>query len=160
TLTQDILTSRKLPDEAALRQALAEQGLRMSRPLGFNNSYALAMGRSRAAGLGVHKISDLRQHPGLKFGLSNTFLNREKAGWEPLRRSYGLPQRAPEGIEHELSYQAVQEGSLDVTDVYTTDAKLRKYDFQILEDDRHFFPVYDAVLVYRADLEGRAPAVV
>src|SRR5207248_999878 len=50
--------------------------------------------------------------------------------------------------------------SLDVTDVYTTDAKLRKYDFLILEDDRHFFPAYGAVLVYRADLEGRAPAVV
>src|SRR5262249_3842262 len=63
TLTQDILTGRKLPDEAALREALAEQGLRMSRPLGFNNSYALAMKRARAAELGVRRISDLRQHP-------------------------------------------------------------------------------------------------
>jgi osmoprotectant transport system permease protein len=160
TLTQDILTGRKLPDEKALRDALTEQGLRMSRPLGFNNSYALAMKRARAAELGIRKISDLRQHPELKFGLSNTFLDREKDGWEPLRRRYGLPQTEPKGIEHELSYQAVQNGSKDVTDVYTTDAKLRTYDFLILEDDRHFFPVYDAVLVYRADLEGRVPAVV
>src|SRR5205823_15029431 len=81
-------------------------------------------------------------------------------GWEGVRGRYGLPQQTPRGVEHDLAYRALDGGAADVTDLYATDAKIRLYDLRVLEDDRHFFTSYQAVLLWRADLEDRAPAVV
>jgi osmoprotectant transport system permease protein len=118
------------------------------------------MRADQADKLGIRTISDLRKHPNLRLGFSNEFLKREKDGWEPLRRRYRLPQPTPDGAEHDIAYQALANGVVDVTDVYATDAKLRTYKFRLLDDDLHFFPAYDAVILYRADLEARAPEVV
>jgi osmoprotectant transport system permease protein len=160
TLTQDILFKQHLRNDGELRQALSEVGVRMSKPLGFNNTYAIGMRAQQADELGIRTISDLRQHPTLRPGLSNEFLRREKDGWEPLRRRYKLPQPTPAGAEHDIAYQALANGIVDFTDLYATDAKLRTYRFRILADDLHFFPPYDAVVLYREDLEKRAPEVV
>jgi osmoprotectant transport system permease protein len=160
TLTQDVLSQQHLKTEAELRQALHEHGIRMSKPLGFNNTYAVGMRAQHADELGIRTISDLRQHPNLRMGFSNEFMKREKDGWAPLRRRYRLPQATPDGAEHDIAYQALANGIVDVTDVYATDAKLRTYRFRLLEDDLKFFPAYDAVVLYRADLEQRAPEVV
>jgi osmoprotectant transport system permease protein len=54
----------------------------------------------------------------------------------------------------------LEEGALDVIDLYTTDAEIKRYGLRVLVDDLNYFPAYDAVLLYRADLEERAPAVV
>lgn len=159
TLTQDILASEHITDEAALRTALEKRGLGMSKPLGFNDSYAIGMRRDRAEALGIQTVSDLRKHPQLRPGFSNTFLDRVRDGWVPLRRRYGLPQQTPSGSEHDISYEALARGDIDFTDVYTTDAKLSIYDFKLLTDDLHFFPAYDAVIVYRLDLAKRRPDV-
>ncbi len=160
TLTQDILAKENLPDEKALVQALADRGLRMSRPLGFNNTYALGMRTEEADRLGITKISDLIAHPELRFSLSNQFLSRAKDGWEPLRQRYGLPQKRPEGAGHDVALQALAHGQADVTDIYATDAKVEKFKLKVLEDDLHFFPRYDAVVLSRVDLDQRAPDVV
>ncbi|MGH7226948.1 MAG: glycine betaine ABC transporter substrate-binding protein, partial [Gemmataceae bacterium] len=87
------------------------------------------------------------------------FLDRAD-GWRPLRKFYRLPQDTRDGMEHSLTYQALQGGTLDVTDVYTTDAAIRQLDLVVLDDDRHFFPSYDAIILYRDDLQRRAPQVV
>jgi osmoprotectant transport system permease protein len=160
TLTQDVLSKKQLMDEDDLKKALEEFGVRMSRPLGFNNTYAIGMRSDHANEMGIKKISDLRQYPNLRLGFSNEFLKRERDGWEPLRRRYRLPQPTPDGAEHDIAYQALARGVVDVTDVYATDAKLRTYRFELLKDDLHFFPTYDALILYRAELEERAPAVV
>src|SRR5262249_41439893 len=109
--------------------------------------------------LGIRTISDLRQHPDLKIRLSAPFLDRPD-GWRALRKFYDLPQDTRDGLEHTLAYQGLANGTLDLTDVYTTDAAIRKYDLFVLEDDRHYFPSYDAIVLYRADLDRRAPEVV
>ena len=83
------------------------------------------------------KISDLRDHPNLKVGLTHEFLER-KDGWEPLSRHYGL-QIKPRGMEHALAYAALNKGEIDLMDAYSTDAKLVEYDLAVLEDDLHFF---------------------
>src|SRR5262249_10343628 len=57
-------------------------------------------------------------------------------------------------------YRALVERAIDVTDVYTTDGEIAQYDLLVLKDDRDFFPAYEAVWVYRADLGERYPAVV
>jgi osmoprotectant transport system permease protein len=62
------------------------------------------------------------------------------------------------GLDHDLAYRGLQAGTFDGTDVYSTDAEVRFYDLRVLEDDRRYFPEYQAVLLYRADLPGRSPA--
>ncbi|WP_438616742.1 ABC transporter permease/substrate-binding protein [Myxococcus llanfairpwllgwyngyllgogerychwyrndrobwllllantysiliogogogochensis] len=156
TLRQELLSGRKLPDDAALRVALAEEGLRMSAPLGFNNTYALGMKEAEAERLGIRTISDLRAHPELRFGFSNEFMERGD-GWPALRDSYRLPQRDVRGLDHDLAYRGLDAGSVQVTDLYSTDAEIAAYGLRVLVDDVHHFPAYDAVLLYRADFESRAP---
>jgi osmoprotectant transport system permease protein len=160
TLTQETLVSEDVGTAEKLRAALSRRGLRMSRSLGFADNYGLGMTRPRAAALGIKTISDLRKHPELNIRVSTPFLNRRVDGWRPLRRFYDLPQDTREGMEHALTYPALAAGSLDVTDVYTTDPAIRQYDLLVLIDDRHFFPSYDAIILYREDLEPRAPQVV
>ena len=159
TLTQEVLASEDVGTAEKLQAALARRGLRMSKSLGFADSYGLGMTRPRAAELGIRSISDLRRHPQLKVGFSAPFLDRAD-GWRALRKFYRLPQDSRDGMEHALTYQALQGGTLDVTDVYTTDAAIRQFDLVVLDDDRHFFPSYDAVILYRDDLEHRAPKVI
>ncbi|WP_434346434.1 glycine betaine ABC transporter substrate-binding protein [Myxococcus virescens] len=156
TLRQELLSGRHLPDDAALRAALAESGLRMSEPLGFNNTYALGMKEAEAERLGIRRISDLRAHPSLRFGFSNEFMDRAD-GWPALRDSYRLPQRDVRGLDHDLAYRGMASGSLQLTDLYSTDAEIEAYGLRVLEDDLRHFPAYDAVLLYRDDLEARAP---
>jgi osmoprotectant transport system permease protein len=159
TISKEILTDLAVAGEDEMRAALAEQGVVMSRPLGFDNPYALGMKKGRAAELSITKISDLASHPELKFGFTNEFMSRGD-GWPNLRSRYQLPQKDVRGLEHVLAYQALENGSLDVTDLYATDAEIRKHDLQVLQDDRHIFPAYQAVLLYRADLRERAPEAV
>ncbi|MBZ4375415.1 glycine betaine ABC transporter substrate-binding protein [Corallococcus sp. AS-1-6] len=159
TLRQELLVGRALPDDDALRRALADEGLRMSAPLGFNNTYALGMKEAEAERLGIRRISDLRAHPELRVGFSNEFMQRGD-GWPALRDAYGLPQRDVRGLDHDLAYRGMESGAIQLTDLYSTDAEIAAYGLRVLEDDRHHFPAYDAVLLYRADLEPRAPRVV
>ncbi len=74
-----------------------------------------------------------------------------------MKRAYGLPFRDPQGFDHGAAYQALAGEQTDVADVYTTDAEIQKYKLRVLDDDRHYFPSYDAVLLYRADLPRRFP---
>src|SRR5437660_8101929 len=159
TISAEILSGGHARGEDAMRQALAEQGIRMSRPLGFNNTYAIGMGKEVVEKRGIRTISDLRNYPDLRFGFSNEFRNRAD-GWPGLQQRYGLPQTNMKSLDHELAYRGVKTGSLDATDVYSTDAAIRQYDLHVLEDDLHYFPAYQAVILYRADLEDRAPNAV
>jgi osmoprotectant transport system permease protein len=157
TLRQEILHNEGLQSDDELRAWLEAKGLRMSRSLGFSDTYAIAMKRAQAEALGVKSISDLKNHAGLKMGVSTAFRERGD-GWKGLKRKYDLPFE-PDGMDHTVVYQALDAGTLDVADVYSTEPQVRKFDLQVLEDDKHYFPSYDAVLLYRADLEGRAPQV-
>lgn len=160
TLRQELLAELKLESDDALREELARRGIVMCKPLGFNNGYAMGMKRERAEALGIRTLSDLRNHPDLTFAFSNEFQERVDDGWPALRDFYGLPQTDVGGMDHAIAYRAIEGGQADVTELYTTDAEIKKLDLVALEDDRKFFPAYDAVVLYRADLAERAPAVV
>ncbi len=124
-------------------------------PFGLNNSYALAMVEAKANALGIRRISDLVEHgPGLKAGVSMEFLNRED-GYPGLEKSYGLKFQELKGMEHGLAYEAIVAGQIDVIDAYTTDGKLLRYKLRVLQDDRRFFPPYNAApLVRQAALDA------
>lgn len=155
TITREILKA----DVSDLDAALAPHGVRVSRPLGFRNNYALGMRKDVAAARGITKTSDLRAHPDLRCGFNHEFLDRPD-GWPGVKRHYALPQEYVQGMNHTLAYRAVVEKAIDVTEVYTTDGEIAQYDLLVLPDDKTFFPAYEAVWLYRADLEGRHPAVV
>lgn len=159
TLTHEIFAGRDLPDDASLRRVLAAKGIEMTRSLGFSDSYALGMREDVAERLHVRTISDLRNHPELRIGLSNEFLDRAD-GWPALRTAYELPQQNVTGLDHELAYRGLAAGSIDATDLYSTDAEIAYQHLRVLEDDLHHFPDYQAVFLYRSDLQKRAPGVV
>jgi osmoprotectant transport system permease protein len=154
TLRQELFASRHLRDDAALREALAAEGLGMSQPLGFNNTYALGMKEAEAERLGIRRISDLKAHPELRLGFSNEFMNRGD-GWPALKERYQLPQQEVSGLDHDLSYRGLESGAIQVTDLYSTDAEIAAYGLRVLEDDLKHFPAYDAVLLYREDWAAR-----
>jgi osmoprotectant transport system permease protein len=155
TITRQILRTDP-PDLAA---ALAARGVRVAGPLGFRNNYAFGMRKDVALAKGIAKISDLRGHPELRCGFIHEFLDRPD-GWPGVRRHYDLPQTNVQGMNHTLAYRALVEQAIDLTEMYTTDGEIAQYDLLLLKDDRDFFPAYEAVWLYRADLAERHPAVV
>lgn len=167
TIVRELLKREGNPGLAELNAWLAPRGLKAAVPLGFNNTYALAMLDSKARALGISRISDLRKPEAaqLALGLSHEFLARAD-GWPALRAAYRLGLAAPAGIDHGIAYDAVAAGRVDLIDVYATDAKLGRMGLRVLEDDLGFFPKYDAVLLMRAPvdpaplarLEGRIDA--
>ena len=156
TIAQELLKDKSTGTLAQLNAELASQGLAVGIPLGFNDTYALAMPDGLAQKLSIRTVSDLAQHPDLRLGLSSEFLKRAD-GWPGLVRAYGLPFSTPQGLDHGLAYAALARHEIDVTDIYSTDAQIEKLHLRVLSDDRHFFPAYDAVLLYKADLPRRLP---
>src|SRR5215468_7845348 len=156
TIAREILKLETVPSLAELSTRLAPMGLAVGVPLGFNNTYALAMRGDDARAKGITKLSDLKAHPELKLGLSQEFIGRND-GWPGLKRAYDLPFETPRGLDHGLAYEAIAGKQVDVIDIYSTDAKIDKYGLIVLADDRAYFPRYDAVLLYRADLPQRFP---
>ncbi len=140
----------------SLEEALKERGIAMSPSLGFNNSYALAVRRNVAEKLKIKRISDLQKHQ-LRAGLSHEFANR-KDGYLGLKSIYDLENKLSViPMQHTLSYQAISDGSVDIIDVYTTDAKVNDLGLVILEDDLRFFPSYEAVFLTTVDFVKRHP---
>ncbi len=144
------------PSLAELNEWLAPRGLKAAVPLGFNNTYALAMREARAAELGIARISDLLgpKAQNLRLGLSHEFLERGD-GWPALKAAYKLAQGSATGLDHGLAYDAIRAGTVDLIDIYATDAKVGRYALRVLQDDLGFFPKYDAVLLMRSSVDVR-----
>src|SRR6266511_2989604 len=156
TIAKEILKLDAVPTLAELNAALAPKGLAVAVPLGFNNTYALALRGDDARAKGITRLSDLKAHPELRLGLSQEFIGRAD-GWPGLKQTYDLPFATPRGLDHGLAYEAIAEKQVDAIDIYSTDAKIDKYGLTVLVDDRNYFPRYDAVLLYRTDLPQRLP---
>ena len=151
TIDLEILKNPQPGTLEQMRAALRPLGLGVAVPLGFSNGYALAT-RGDA---GMTRLSELAARPGLQVGLSHEFLGRAD-GWPGLARRYGLPQH-PRGLDHGIAYEALMRRQVDAIDIYSTDAKIRQYGLRVLDDDKAYFPRYDAVLLYRLDLPQRLP---
>jgi osmoprotectant transport system permease protein len=151
TVKEELLKLTGEVTDDQLRADLKPFGIGMSRELGFNNTYALVMRKDQAASLNIHKISDLRTHTDLRVKLSHEFLKR-KDGWEPLVDRYGLRIPDVEGIDHGIAYAALHSNQIDVTDAYSTDAPIGKFNLEVLQDDLNFFPQYKAVFLYRLNI--------
>ena len=159
TLAEAILKRPDLKSPDDIRRALAALGLTMSGSLGFNDTYALAVKQEFAQAHQLHAIGDLIPIEGqVRAGFSYEFMDR-KDGYPGLIDSYHLgfaPQNVSR-MEHSLSYQAIDQNAVDLIDVYSTDAKIKKLKLQLLDDDHHYFPVYQAVWVARTSFVEQHP---
>ncbi|MFY9137006.1 glycine betaine ABC transporter substrate-binding protein [Zwartia sp.] len=156
TIAREILKTEQALSLEEINARLAPMGLRAGVPLGFNNSYVLAIRSNLARSLNIKTISDLSQHPTLILGLSHEFIGRAD-GWRGLSKAYGLEALRPRGLDHGLAYEAIAAKKIDLVDAYGTDSKLSRYALTALQDDRHFFPSYEALLLFRAEVPERFP---
>ena len=154
TIVRELLKRDGDPTLAELNTWLAPRGLKAGLPLGFNNTYAVAMLEATAQQLGISKVSDLLrgEAASLRLGLSHEFLARAD-GWPALKAAYKLPFAQPSGLDHGLAYEAIAGKKVDVIDIYSTDAKVASFKLRVLKDDLGFFPKYDAVLLMRAGFD-------
>ena len=156
TIAREILRLDSVPPLAELNAKLAPLGLAASAPLGFNNTYALAIPSELSLAKKITQLADLKIHPELRLGLSQEFIGRTD-GWPGLKKTYALPFETLRGLDHGLAYDAIAQGQVDVIDIYSTDAKIGKYRMTVLTDDAQYFPRYDAVLLHKANLPARLP---
>jgi osmoprotectant transport system permease protein len=159
TISREIFAGAGVESQEEIRRALAEKGIQMIGPLGFNNTYVIGMRPDVAGRFGIRKISDLRDHSDLRFGFGNEFMDRGD-GWPSLKARYSLPQENVRGMDHDLAYRGLQSGDIEAMDLYATDAEIQYYGLQTLEDDLKHFPEYNALILFRADLKVRAPQLV
>jgi osmoprotectant transport system permease protein len=129
-------------------------------PLGFQNTYAIAVTRSTASRYHLRTLSDLaRESPHLTAGFTADFIGRSD-GLVGLSRVYGLKPRDVKPLSPAVKYQALASGAVDVIDGYSTDGLLARYDLITLIDDRHFFPPYEAAALVSNRLDTQAPAAI
>ena len=135
-------------------------GARWLAPLGFENTYAIAMRPADADTLGVQTLSDLAAvGPALVGGFSPDFLGRED-GLPGLQEAYGLTLQGTRALLQSVKYQALSAGEVDVIDGYSTDGRIDRFGFRILADDRGFFPPYEAAALVSARLWEDQPRAV
>jgi len=151
TLWTNVLARTDNPDSATMLReltgALEERfGVVLLGPLGFENAYALAMRRERAAALGITSIADLARHAGeLTFGTDLEFLSRPE--WTALRDAYGLNFRAQRSYTPTFMYRAIDSGDADVITAFSSDGRIAAQGLTVLADPKHAIPAYDAVLL-------------
>jgi glycine betaine/choline ABC-type transport system substrate-binding protein len=150
--------------DSVLRLVRAEYASRFAlvwgEPLGFDNTFAVAVRRADAEREGLRTITDLaRMAPRWRAGFGYEFLERPD-GFAGLARTYGLRfAAAPTAMDLGLTYRALADGQVDVIAGNSTDGLVAALDLLVLEDDRRYFPPYHAAPVVRRAVLERHPAV-
>jgi osmoprotectant transport system permease protein len=137
---------------------LAKEGITTLPPIGFENTFAILMRRKQAESLGIRKISDLARYQStLRAGFGPEFMNRPD-GYPGLVKAYGLSFAvSPREMDRNLLYQAVASETLDVAAGDSTDGRVASMDLVQLEDDRRYFPPYQAVVLVRSESLAKFP---
>jgi osmoprotectant transport system permease protein len=128
-------------------------------PLGFEDTFAVLVRGDDARRLNLKNISDVTSHaPRMRAGFGQDFMSRPD-GYAGFARAYGLQfDGRPREMDLSLSYRALAEGQVDVIAGNSTDGMIATLGLTQLEDDRHYFPPYEAVLLLRRDALERLPA--
>lgn len=124
-------------------------GIKWLKPMGFNNTYALALPMEMAEKNMIESITDLVPFSkDLVFGAEHEFYNRDD-GYDGLIKTYGLSFKDTAKMDVSLKYQAIGQRKMDVTDAFTTDGQLKALNLKVLKDDKNFFPPYYAAPIIR-----------
>jgi glycine betaine/choline ABC-type transport system substrate-binding protein len=141
--------------QASLADTYAKRGLHWGPNLGFNDTFAMIVRRNS----GPRTISDLKKvESSFQPGFGYEFASRPD-GWAGLLQHYGLHfDRPPKTMDLGLTYKAIAAGQVDLIAGNSTDGLIESLGLQVLDDDRHFFPRYDAAVVHRNDLDPKCSA--
>ena len=152
-LKQPSINDRARVNDVVARE-YAKRGLEWSPPLGFNNTFAMIVRK----GTGLRTVSDLTKIAAtVRPGFGYEFTERPD-GWTGLQQAYGLRVATPpRTMDLGLTYKALARGEVDLIAGNSTDGLIEPLGLVILEDDRRYFPPYDAVVVRRRDLDQRCP---
>ena len=142
--------------DAIVRADYEKASLRWSPPLGFNNTFAMIVRKTTARQQGLRTISDLKRiEATLRPGFGYEFTERPD-GWTGLQNAYGLRVAAPpRTMDLGLTYKALATNQIDLIAGNSTDGLISSLGLIVLDDDKHFFPPYDAVVVQRNDIDAR-----
>lgn len=135
---------------------LNEMGFDISRPLGFNNTYALAVTKKYAQKNNIKTISDLKKVSSIKAAFTSEFAQR-KENWTGLKNKYNLTQFEIFEMDHQLAYEAIKSEKVDIVEAYSTDAKIKQFDLLVLQDDQNYFPRYDGIVMTHLDWKNKNP---
>ncbi|MBM7559708.1 glycine betaine ABC transporter substrate-binding protein [Marinitoga litoralis] len=130
----------------------------------FNDTYAMAVRNEFAEKNNIRTLSDLAKfvNEGNKviFGVNPEFYERAD-GFFAMAKAYGMdvPKKYVKTMEAGLTYEAVSAGKIDVAMVYSTDAKLLKYNLTVLKDDKSFFPLYNPAVLVREEVLNKYPEI-
>jgi len=129
------------------------------KPLGFNNTYELAMKQDLAKKYNLNTISDLAKVSSkLDLGCTMEFANRMD-GYLGLQKLYNLEFKTVKGIDGGLRYTALENDETQVIDAYSTDGLLKKFNLKRLVDDKKLFPPYYAVPIVRSEILEKYPDI-
>lgn len=145
----------------ANEKATEEYSVKLLNKLGFENTYAVAVRRSTAEKYNLKTISDLSKVASeLRFGTEDTFFNEDGTiRFIPFTNFYELDFKSSTPISTDLKYIGMESEQFDVTLAFGTDGMILKTDLVLLEDDKRFFPEYNATYILRSDLEEKYPGV-
>jgi osmoprotectant transport system permease protein len=143
-----------------VREDYARTGRTTLDPLGFNNTFAILVRQDDARRLGLKAIGDLsRVEERYRPGFGYEFLERPD-GYQGLVRAYGLHFREqPRVMDLALMYRALAAGQVDVVAGDATNGLIAAFGLVVLDDDRHYFPPYDAVPVVNTRVLLERPAI-
>jgi osmoprotectant transport system permease protein len=145
---------------ASVRDLYARTGRTLLPPLGFNNTFAILVRGSEARAKGLKTIDDAaRESPNWRAGFGYEFVGRPD-GYPGLAKAYGLQFPAPPRVmDLTLTYRALAAGQVDIIAGDATAGLIKGLDLVQLDDNRHYFPPYDAAPVARAETLLRYPAL-
>jgi len=129
----------------------------------INNTYAIALTKEQVAEIGT-TLSDLakyvNQHHDLIWGIDHEFAERVD-GLPGLAEHYGMDinEENIKTMDAGLTYEALDRGQTDITMVFATDGKIKKYGLQVLKDDQQFFPVYNICVSVREEVLNKYPEI-
>ena len=126
---------------------------------GFNNTYALAVNKAVAEKYQLNTVTDLAKvSQDLVFGAEYDFYERED-GIKGLEKAYALKFKNTKEMDIGLKYDAIHSAQVDVINAFSTDGLLKKYELKVLEDDKEFFPRYQAATLVRNETLKKYPEI-
>lgn len=157
------ITDPKACYETVKKEDLEKHGIVWLPYMNFNNTYCLMMREGDSKKLNIKTLSDLSKYVkadknALTVGLNGEFYARAD-GWRPLQEAYALevPDDKIVKMDPGLLYNALKDGQVQVALGFATDGRIKGFNLVVLEDDKHFFPVYNAAVCVRKDTAAQFP---
>ncbi|WP_424310922.1 glycine betaine ABC transporter substrate-binding protein [Gordonia sp. (in: high G+C Gram-positive bacteria)] len=151
--------------DAVRDEDLARNGIVWVNPAPLDNTYALAVNRANAAKTGVRTLSDyaalVKRDPAAATTCLETEFRSRQDGFPGMAAKYGFDpaQAQTQILQTGIIYQAVANGNCVFGEVFTTDGRIKALDLQLLDDDKQFFPHYNAAVTMREDVSKEFPSI-